>query len=168
MAWSDEEPRIVIFQDRRGAYECENFEVVKDNFDRDPQSARRTFDLSICLLVQGQDYLALEMLRDLALTGKYVPAAFVVADYFATGGTMNTSSMVPDRLDSAFTWYDGVLTLIKSYPDYPSPLFVDIESSQQYELNAYYNLMTITFLMYTHGLEGVAWGGPTVQESYDP
>lgn len=97
---------------KRGGAECKDFEGVKRDHQKYPESFSLEYNYALCLLVRGDDDVqALNILENLALRHNDVLAAFVLADYTATGGTFG-SNLDPNNFDEALPAYGRVLLLI--------------------------------------------------------
>ena len=108
-----------------------------------------------CLLIRGEDDVqALNILESLAFKHNDVHAAYTIADYTASGGTLDTSTLEENNFDEALLAYGRVLFLIDRHSRYPYPYFTVTEWDEQKELGAYRSWVFIQYLRFYYGALG--------------
>ena len=93
-------------------------------------------------------------MESLAFKHNDVNAAYTIADYTATGGTLDTSKLKSNNFDEAPLAYGRVLFLIDRHPRYLYPYLTVTEWDEQKELGAYYSWVLIQYLRFNYGIQG--------------
>ena len=134
---------------KRGNYICDDFEKAEEEYKKEPQEFILERVYAMCLLIRGDDDVqAINILESLAYKHNDVIAAFTLADYTVTGGTMDTTKLNGHNYDEALRAYGRVLLLIDRHANYPHPSFVASEWAGQRELEAYRSWVLIQYLRF--------------------
>lgn len=140
---------------QRGDYICDDFKEAEELYQQELKNFILESAHAHCLLIRGEDDVqALNILESLAFKHNEVNSAYAIADYTATGGTLDTSKLEPNNYDEALLAYGRVLFPIDRYPRYPYPYFTVTEWDEQKELAAYYNWVLIQYLRFNYGIQG--------------
>ena len=141
---------------KRGDYICDDFEKGEEEYKKDPGSFISESGYALCLLIRGDDDVRANIiLESLAYKHNDVIAAFTLADYTATGGTLDTTKYDVNNYDEALRAYGRVLLLIDRHANYPHPSFVASEWAGQRELEAYRSWVLIQYLRFNYGALGL-------------
>ena len=141
---------------KRGDYICNDFEKAEEKYKKEPQEFILESVYAMCLLIRGDDDVqAINILESLAYTHNDVIAAFILADYTATGGTLDTTKFDENNFDEALPAYGRVLLLIDRHANYPHPSFVASEWAGQRELEAYRSWVLVQYLRFNYGALGL-------------
>ena len=136
----------------RGRILCNDFQDAAELYRITPTDYAVAY--AFCLLARnaGDDVRALSMLEAEASRGN-VGAAYWLALYTATGGSMKTSDWDSHNYNEAFHAYGRVIHLINQIVDYPKG-WLNPEYDHQYELYSYHYLVLFSYLQYVKGLSG--------------
>ncbi len=139
---------------KRGYITCDNFQRIAGKYKTTPTESDYAVAYAFCLLARnaGDDVKALTILEAEADRGN-VGAAYWLAIYTATGGTMVIKKRDSDSYNEAFHAYGRVIHLINQIVNYPKGM-ANPEYAHQYELHSYSNLVLFSYLKFLDGLNG--------------
>ena len=140
---------------KRGYTRCNDFQDVAGFYKTSPTESNYAVAYAGCLLARnaGDDVRALLMLEAEASRGN-VGAAYWLALYTATGGTMNIAvDWESENYNEALLAFGRVIHLINQIANYPKGE-LNPEYFHHYELKSYHYLVFFSYLKFLKGLDG--------------
>ena len=138
----------------RGFILCDDFQDAAESYKITPTESNYAVAYAMCLLARnaGDDVRALSMFEAEASRGN-VGAAYWLALYISTGGTLVFTDSDSNSYDGSFHAYGRVIHLINQKVNYPEG-WANPEYAHQYELHAYQNLVFHSYRNFYVGLNG--------------
>lgn len=138
----------------RGYILCDDFQRIAGRYKTTPTESNYAVAYAGCLLARnaGDDIRAISILEAEASKGN-VGAAYWLAMYTSTGGTMEIKKRDSNSYEEAFHAYGQVIHLINQKVNYPKGE-LHPEYAHQYELHSYSNLVLFSYLKFLDGLAG--------------
>ena len=139
----------------KGYIHCDDFQDTANLYKTTPTGSNYAVAYAMCLLARnaGDDVKALTIFEAEADRGN-VGAAYWLAIYTATGGTMDIASdHDSNNYNEALHAYGRVIHLINQKVNYPKGE-LHPEYAHQYELHSYSNLVSFSYFKFLDGLDG--------------